>query len=695
MMWGGAVGLALQTPAWQAAHAGIAQPRANGRWSATMQVAATAKRKVVVIGAGWGGLSVANQLSMEPDVEVTVVDAAARAGGLVSDSFLTPGGRRAEAGQHGFWAEYGNIFALIDSLQLPEDPLTGYAEQGQYSPAGLEAVWPVYNEQKQQLPTGLGQALYTREWPPLEPGTHRAADRLTPCSHRALTGFLNLPITDLATAAPLVLAFSEFDDSPEAWARYDKLSFLDLCMKLGVSQRTYDEVFEPMVLTGLFAPGNQCSAAAALGMAYFFVLKHQARAPCAAAPRLAAASLLPTRACPRPAPCPPPVPTASPPSQTSFDVKWCKGNVGEKIFQPWVEQMRQRGVTFLPSTRATGFVTAAQRAGASGGPADAAAGSAGAEIAAVQCSVDGAEQMTLEADTVVFAVGAQALASMVRGSPELSCHAEWRRYSRLRGTSVLATRLYLDQTIKTPHTANACWGFDAGVGMTWFDIGRLHELEGEQGSVIEVDYYHAQTLLPMDDAALTAKAKADLDTMLGSTCRAAKVVDAAIVRLPAAVNWYYPGSYVDLPDLRSKSTRNAFFVGDLVKSRHGSWSQVCRPPPSPPLRCPSPQGLGGHTLSHSTPATPRGRRKPTWLASRLPMPFSAGQQTMASCLSIKTSPTSWQGARLSAPCADCSASGPPRWRTFRSESMVRCRTHLRATRNFARGAVSCFLFVSL
>ena len=288
------------------------------------------------------------------------------------------------------------------------------------------------------------------------------------------------------------------------------------------------------------------------------------------------------------------MPTASPRSQTSFDVKWCKGNVGEKIFQPWVAQMRQRGVTFLPSTRATGFVTAAQRAGASGGPADAAAGSAGAEIAAVQCSMDDGEQLTLEADTVVFAVGAQALASMVRGAPELSCHAEWRRYSRLRGTSVLATRLYLDQTIKTPHTANACWGFDAGVGMTWFDIGRLHELEGEQGSVIEVDYYHAQTLLPMDDAALTAKAKADLDTMLGSTCRAAKVVDAAIVRLPAAVNWYYPGSYVDLPDLRSKSTRNAFFVGDLVKSRHGSWSQVRRAPPltpPPPSRRPPPLPL--------------------------------------------------------------------------------------------------------
>lgn len=179
----------------------------------------TAARKVVVIGAGWGGLSVAHQLSKEANVAVTVVDASPRPGGLVSDAFRTPGGRRAEAGQHGFWDECAsltshvlraweltecraladhNIFSLIDELNLPEDPLTGYAEQGQYSPAGLEAVWPVYRSaERTQLPTGLGQALYTR--------------------------FLNLPATDLATAAPLILAFSEFDDSEEAWERYDKM----------------------------------------------------------------------------------------------------------------------------------------------------------------------------------------------------------------------------------------------------------------------------------------------------------------------------------------------------------------------------------------------------------------------------------------------------------------------------------------
>jgi len=62
-----------------------------------------------------------------------------------------------------------------------------------------------------------------------------AADPLQTCCSPAdprasllgLAGFLNLPATDLATAAPLVLAFSEFDDSPEAWARYDQISFLN------------------------------------------------------------------------------------------------------------------------------------------------------------------------------------------------------------------------------------------------------------------------------------------------------------------------------------------------------------------------------------------------------------------------------------------------------------------------------------
>lgn len=96
------------------------------------------------------------------------------------------------------------------------------------------------------------------------------------------------------------------------------------------------------------------------------------------------------------------------------------------------------------------------------------------------------------------------------GSPTLSRHAEWRRFGNLRGTSVVATRLFFDRDVRTPYTANACWGFDEGVGMTFFDLRRLHApaFDDEPGAVVELDFYHCGTLLPLDDAALTAKALA-------------------------------------------------------------------------------------------------------------------------------------------------------------------------------------------
>jgi uncharacterized protein with NAD-binding domain and iron-sulfur cluster len=460
------------------------------------------QQHVVVIGAGWGGLSAAHALSKEPSVKVTVVDASPRVGGLMRDGFRSLSGNRpAEAGQHGFWDNYHNIFSLLQEIPSIDidKVLTGYAEQGQYSPNGLEAVWPIYRDQSPALPTGLAQALYTK--------------------------FTNLPPWDRVSAAPLVLAFSDFDDSPQAWETYDQVSFRDVCTRLGVSRKCFEQAFEPMILTGLFAPGAECSAAAALGMAYFFVLK----------------------------------------SQNSFDVKWCRGNVGDKIFDPWVQEMQSRGVVFETCTRVTGFETAQNDT-----------------ISRIKCKKtdDGGEELTLlEADTVVFAVGAAALNGMVRNSPELAKHAEFRRFANLRGLSVLATRLYLDRIVDTPYSANACWGFDRGVGMTFFDITKLHGDQDENiadhapGSVIEVDYYHADSLLVMNDDNIVAKAKKDLDTMLGSTCSSAKVEDAAVVRLPQAVNWYYPGSYADMPDIKSESIANAYFVGDIVRSRHGSWSQ--------------------------------------------------------------------------------------------------------------------------
>jgi len=116
------------------------------------------------------------------------------------------------------------------------------------------------------------------------------------------------------------------------------------------------------------------------------------------------------------------------------------------------------------------------------------------------------------------------------------------------------------------------------MGMTMFDIRAIHGCDsptvaGSPGSVIEVDYYHASPLLVMSDGDVVDKVKKDLDTILGPQCKAASVVDAAVVKLPDAVNWYFPGSYKDMPDLKAKSVLNLYFAGDIVRTRHGSWSQ--------------------------------------------------------------------------------------------------------------------------
>ena len=93
------------------------------------------RKKVVVVGAGWAGLSTAWTLSKN-NVDVTLVDAAARPGGVVRDGFTTRGGRPAEAGQHGFWEEYFNIYKLLyDELKL-EEVIARAAE----APAAADAV---------------------------------------------------------------------------------------------------------------------------------------------------------------------------------------------------------------------------------------------------------------------------------------------------------------------------------------------------------------------------------------------------------------------------------------------------------------------------------------------------------------------------------------------------------------------------
>nr|MDJ0636247.1 FAD-dependent oxidoreductase [Xenococcaceae cyanobacterium MO_188.B29] len=195
------------------------------------------QKRVVVVGAGWAGLSATYHLAKQ-GYEVTLLEASAYPGGLVA-GWKTTQGRSVEGGIHGFWYPYSNIFSVVKELKL--DPFTPFTRSSQYSPFGLEVESPIFQNEP-RLPTPLGTFIYTR--------------------------FQRLPLIDRLSALPLLYAVVDFDNSDEAWQRYDKVTARELFKQFGVSARLYKEAFEPMLLVGLFAPGEQCSAAAALGMLY-------------------------------------------------------------------------------------------------------------------------------------------------------------------------------------------------------------------------------------------------------------------------------------------------------------------------------------------------------------------------------------------------------------------------------------------
>jgi len=438
-------------------------------------------QKVVIVGAGWAGLGAAYHLAQQ-GYAVTLLEAGGYPGGLVA-GWKTAQGRSVEAGIHGFWYPYRNIFGLIDRLGIK--PFTDWTRSSQYSPAGLEVESPIF-QQEPRLPTPLGTFLYTR--------------------------FKRLPLSDRLSALPLLYAVVDFDNSDEAWRRYDSVTARELFKQFGVSARLYKESFEPMLLVGLFAPGEQCSAAAALGMLYYFILAHQ----------------------------------------PDFDVVWCRGTVGEQIFRPWVEQIEQAGGRVLTQRRVSDVILQEGTV---------------PKITGVVCGDE-----VFEADSVIFAVGVTGMQKIVSQSSTLRQFPEFCNLMNLNAIDVLATRLWFDRKVNVPLPSNACFGFDNTTGWTFFDLNALHdEFSNEPGSVIEADFYHANQLLPMDDADIIAKVQRDLATCVPEF-RNAKVIDSSVVRLQRAVTHFSPGSYQSMLS-GTTSIANLFMSGDWIVTRHGSWSQ--------------------------------------------------------------------------------------------------------------------------
>lgn len=434
---------------------------------------------VVVIGAGWAGLGAAHHLARQ-GYQVTLLEAGAQPGGLVS-GWQTASGRSVEAGIHGFWYPYRNIFALTESLGI--QPFTPWTQSSQYSPQGLEVESPLFQAMP-PLPSPLGTFVYTQ--------------------------FQRLPLIDRLSALPLLYALIDFDNSDLAWKRYDSISARELFRQYGVSARLYRDAFEPMLLVGLFAPGEDCSAAAALGMLYYFILAHQ----------------------------------------PDFDVRWCRGTVAEQIFRPWVRAIEAAGGQVLAHKRVTDLVEGEPN-----------------RITAVVCG-----DQVFAADAVISAVGITGMKKIVNSSVALRQRAEFRNLNHLGGIDVVATRLWFDRKITVPHPSNACFGFHPATGWTFFDLNALHDqYSQEPGSVIEVDYYHANPLLPLEDGEVLPLVQANLAGCIPEFGQA-RIVEASVIRLPQAVSHFAPGSYQYLPSTVT-SFDNFYMSGDWIVTSHGSWSQ--------------------------------------------------------------------------------------------------------------------------
>ncbi|XP_052194699.1 uncharacterized protein LOC127802736 isoform X2 [Diospyros lotus] len=392
-----------------------------------------------------------------------------------------------EVGDHdlhssGFWYPYRNIFNLVDELGIK--PFTMWTKSAQYSGEGLEVKFPVFQELP-QLPTPFGTLFYTE--------------------------FVQLPLVDQLASLPLMAAVVDFDNTDLSWQKYDTITARELFRQFGCSGRLYQNVLNPLLQVGLFAPGEQCSAAATLGMLYYFILAHQ----------------------------------------KDFDLVWCRGTVKEKIFEPWMDSMRNEGCKFLQGRKVTDFIIN-EESGC---------------ISEVICGKE-----SLKADAIILAVGISTLQEIIQSSAALCTREEFLKVLNLGTIDLLTVKLQLDRKVNIPYVSNACSGFDNSNGWIFFDLNMIYdEHKDDPATVVQADFFHANELLPLKDEDIATRARSYL-SMCIKDFENATVINKEIQRFPKSLTHFFPGSYKYM--MRgSTSFPNLFLAGDWITTRHGSWLQ--------------------------------------------------------------------------------------------------------------------------
>lgn len=433
------------------------------------------KKKVIVVGSGWAGLGAANHLCRQ-GFDVTVLGGGYEFG--YKNKSLSPD----DYGIRGFWYPYRNIFNLVDEIGVK--PFTSWTKSAQYSEEGLEVKYPIYKDAL-QLPTPFGTLFNTQ--------------------------FVRLPLIDQLTSLPLMAAVIDFDNTDAAWRKYDAITARELFKRFGCSERLYRDVFDPLLQVGLFAPAEQCSAAATIGMLYYFVLANQKH----------------------------------------FDLALCCGTIREQIFQPWIESLKTQGCRFLEGRKVTD-VSLNEETGC---------------ITEVDCGKE-----SFKADAIIFAVGISTLQEIVQNSAVLCTREEFLKIMNLNSIDLLTVKVELDRKVNLPNASNVSSGFEGSCAWTFFDLSMIYdEYKESTTTVIQADFYHANDLFPLKDDKIVEKTMYWLSKCV-KDFENATVIDKEIERFPKSLTHFFPGSYKYTMQ-GSTSFPNLYTAGDWIISRHGSWSQ--------------------------------------------------------------------------------------------------------------------------
>jgi hypothetical protein len=359
-------------------------------------------------------------------------------------------------------------------------------------------------------------------------------------------------LADLLPPPLDVALLSEFDENnPLTMA--DRISAVGL---LGIwadfeqedpsSPNLYQELVSPLLHVLPMTPGYDCSAAAALSCFHVFAL--QARG--------------------------------------AFDVRWCRGTISEKIFNPWAEKLQSGGNVNI---RGAAKVTAIEEIKGDNNNTN-----------KFKITVNGDE--SIECDAVVLAVGGTAIKRMLPSAPPLRSLPDASGWRKFRGITCVAVRFFFKPAMSIsgeptmiPSIAKAMedspvvvCGPNVGnipqlaeTGFCIYDLQRLQDdfrlpggIGGDEACVaLEVDFFRANDLASIEDnmevasIALRAVSAAlnidpiDVDSLL----------DISVVRAKDAVSHFCVDSASWSPDIKLKD--GLYICGDWIDRKgHASWS---------------------------------------------------------------------------------------------------------------------------